>query len=319
MRKTVLTVGELLWDLMPDGEVTLGGAPFNFNYRVNCLGDRGLMVSRLGRDELGRRAHERIVELGMDTTFLQWDDRAPTGTVRVSFDERHNPDYFIVPGVAYDHISPSPDLARAAGEADCVCFGTLVQRADQTRRTLMGLLESAGATCKLLDINLRKACYSRETISESLRHADILKCNDAEAAYLGELFGLAVSRPDAAGLMDLAETMIERWSLTHCVITLGERGALAVAGAGERVYVPGYRTTLVDSVGAGDAFTAAFLHQLLRAAPLAECCRHGNALGAMVCAQKGATEPIAAAEVEAFQGAREADAVEPALAAWAAR
>ena len=103
MKKTILAFGEVLWDVLPSCTV-LGGAPFNFIYRVNSLGDTGLMISRLGRDELGRKAHEQIIQSGLDTRSIQWDDELPTGTVQVSFDEQNNPDYFIVPDVAYDRI-----------------------------------------------------------------------------------------------------------------------------------------------------------------------------------------------------------------------
>ena len=127
IQRTVLAFGELLWDLLPDG-MTLGGAPFNFAYRVNCLGDRGLIVSRLGRDDLGRQAVDKIVALGMAATFVQWDRRHPTGTVQVSFDPQGRPDYVIVPDVAYDRVEVSPGLLAAAREADCICFGTLSQR-----------------------------------------------------------------------------------------------------------------------------------------------------------------------------------------------
>ena len=102
MQRTVLSFGETLWDLLPTA-TTLGGAPFNFAYRANCLGEKGIMVSRLGRDELGKQAMERILALGMDTTYIQWDDERPTGTVTVSFDEAENPDYVVIPDVAYDY------------------------------------------------------------------------------------------------------------------------------------------------------------------------------------------------------------------------
>ncbi|MHC4626530.1 MAG: PfkB family carbohydrate kinase, partial [Planctomycetota bacterium] len=113
MARTVLAFGEVLWDILPSCTV-LGGAPFNFIYRVNSLGDTGLMISRLGRDELGRKAHQQIIESGIDTRFIQWDDELPTGTVEVSFDEQNNPDYFIGPDVAYDRVEITEELIDAA-------------------------------------------------------------------------------------------------------------------------------------------------------------------------------------------------------------
>ena len=133
MKKTILAFGEVLWDILPSCTV-LGGAPFNFTYRVNSLGDTGLMASRLGRDDLGRKAFDKIALLGLDTTLLQWDDEVPTGTVQVSFDAAGNPDYVIVRNVAYDRISiagrPCGDggagglpVLRHAGPAGSACPG----------------------------------------------------------------------------------------------------------------------------------------------------------------------------------------------------
>jgi len=136
--------------------MVLGGAPFNFAYRANSLGDTGLMISRLGRDELGNKACDQIVQLGLDTRFIQWDDQFPTGTVQVSFDEQNNPDYFMTPEVAYDQIEPTEELLEAASAADCLCFGTLSQRAGTSRKTIEQLLENANRSIKFLDINLHK-------------------------------------------------------------------------------------------------------------------------------------------------------------------
>jgi len=308
MQKTVLAFGELLWDLLPSGPA-LGGAPFNFVYRAGSLGDRGLMVSRLGRDELGERAWRQLKSLGMDGRLIQWDDERPTGTVRVDLSDPNRPDFHIVPAVAYDHIEVGPALLEVAAAADCICYGTLIQRTPTARQTLESLLNAGGrAAPKLLDINLRKACYTRETIVGSLRAADILKLNDDEACELAGMFG--VGAPDFPGF---CEQMIEQWDLTHCVVTLGECGAYAASEHGEKVYVPGYQVELADTCGSGDAFTAGFIHRLLRGEPLAACCELGCALGALVASQKGATEPIPVARLEAFLAAGGERTVEPGL------
>mgnify|MGYP000032264469 CR=1 FL=1 len=128
MRKTILSFGEILWDLLPGG-AKLGGAPFNFACRAGHLGDRAVMVSRLGRDQPGKEAFDQIRSLGMETIGVQWDDDHPTGTVEVSFDADGNPDYVIIPDVAYDYTEATDELIALAASADCVCFGTLAQRA----------------------------------------------------------------------------------------------------------------------------------------------------------------------------------------------
>ncbi len=290
---TIIAFGEILWDLLPAG-AKLGGAPFNFAYRVNSLGDRGWIVSRLGNDEWGRKAREQAKALGMDTRFLQTDDAHPTGVVEIELDAKGQPDYFITPGVAYDHISITEVLLDAAAIADCICFGTLIQRTDVSRNTLKQVLSNSDCEIKLLDINLRKQCYTTETIVESLQATDILKLNEDEALYLCNLFQFS-----DLSIPAFCERMMEEWNLTHCLVTLGERGAYAAANA-EPVYVPGYRVPLEDSCGSGDAFTAGFIHSLLRGKSVGECCEMGNALGAMVAMQSGATEPIAKEEIQRF-------------------
>jgi len=309
--KTVVAFGETLWDLLPAGPV-LGGAPFNFAYRINSLGDRGLIVSRLGRDELGEGAWKRARELGMDTSYLQWDATHPTGTVEVTLDEENNPDFFIVPEVAYDNIELTRELVELASSADCLCFGTLIQRTPRARHTLKGLLHASKQGLKLLDINLRRDCHSRETIALSLQEADVLKLNDQEARRLAEMFALAA--PD---LPTLTTEMMERWALSHCVVTFGQRGAFAASARGDSVYVPGYRVNVVDTCGSGDAFAAGFLHRLLRGCTLVECCELGNALGAIVATQPGATAPIRAGEVTEFVEAERERVFEPALRPFA--
>lgn len=287
--KTVVAFGETLWDLLPTGPV-LGGAPCNFAYRVNSLGDRGLVVTRLGRDDLGKKAFEQLTSLGMDTSGVQWDDARPTGTVPVRIDAQGVPDFTIVKDVAYDYIQPV-DL-----KADAICFGTLVQRSPASRRALRRLLDSSRDAVKLLDINLRKECFTKETVEASLERADILKLNDCEAFVLRKMFALRGKR-----LVGLAREIRRRWSLDACVMTLGGKGAIGVT-SDEEVELGGWKVDVADTIGSGDAFSAAFLHGWLNGRSLYDCCFFGNALGAMVARTKGATVPIPVDEINRFCG-----------------
>jgi len=307
MPKTVLAFGEMLWDLLPTG-AKLGGAPFNFAYRVNCLGDRGVMASRLGRDDLGRQAMEKIRALGMDTGYIQWDDSHATGTVKVSFDEANNPDYLIVPGVAYDYMETTDELLAMAAGADCLCFGTLAQRNGKSRRCAERLLEAATGAVKLLDINLRKKCFSKETVTASLARADVLKLNGEEAAALAEMLSLPAGSRGAIG-----RSLTEKFSLACCLVTMGSGGAIGVSADGDECYVPGYDVALVDSLGCGDAFAAGFVHKHLAGEPLAECIRYGNAMGAIVAGQEGATVPVSRQDVEQFLADEPARIIEPGM------
>ena len=307
MQKTVLSFGETLWDLLPSGPA-LGGAPFNLAYRVNSLGDRGLVVTRLGRDDYGRKALDQMTALGMDATHVQQDDQRLTGTVEVSLDEKCNPEFLIAPEMAYDFIEVTCEALELAAAADCFCFGTLAQRAPGSRLTLHGLLDVSSKCLKFLDINLRKECYSLQTISESLKRANILKMNLQEAHYLAELFEISLT-----ALPDFCAEMMEEWSLSCCLVTLGEHGAFAASVNDDKVYVPGLEINVVDTCGSGDAFSAGFIHEYLRRRPLANCCRFGNLLGAVAATRRGGTAPISPAELDCFAATRHRLIREPKL------
>ena len=185
--RLILSIGEVLWDVLPTG-TRLGGAPFNLAYRATCLGDHSMIVSRVGRDELGAAALARGRDMGMDMSAVQLDESYPTGTVQVSFDQSGAPDYVLVPDVAYDHIEADDCAMRLARDCDCLCLGTVVKRGPISRRTCAQLLEAAPQALKVLDLNLRKQCYTTDLVLESLVRADIVKLNEEEAAELATLF-----------------------------------------------------------------------------------------------------------------------------------
>lgn len=298
MSKTVVAFGEILWDILPSGTV-LGGAPFNFVYRINSLGDHGIMVSRIGSDDLGRQAYEKVMTPGLETNCLQWDDLHPTGTVTVNFVSDNNPDYVIVEDVAYDFIEARSLSVTASKRADCFCFGTLIQRSIKSRSTLRDMLEHAGSSLKFLDINFRRDCYDIETVLYSLGKADVLKLNEGE---VHELAGILKIPCDT--IPDFCMEVLSRFSLRYCIVTLDEMGAFAVSESGEKKYSPGYRVNLVDSLGSGDAFSAGFIHSILRGASLHDACEAGNVLGAMVAEQCGATVPISNDDIKEFRTGR---------------
>ena len=300
---TVVAYGEALWDLLPSGPV-LGGAPLNFAYRINSLGYRGVMISQLGTDTFGDQALEQMTDLGMETAFIQRTSEYPTGTVEVILDENKNPDYNIITGVAYDHIRYTQELGTLISGADCVCFGTLVQRTAVSRQTLSQLLDRFSGKYALYDINLRKNCYTTELIKTSMMRSNILKLNNDEMPVVAEMYDISHST-----IAEFAESLFRKTPLEYCLVTLGERGAFAASKKGEEVYVPAYKVKLIDSCGSGDAFTAGFLHTLLQEKGLEEACNFGNALGAMVAEQPGATQAITPEEIERFIQERETIAV----------
>ena len=296
--RNVVAFGEALWDLYPSGPV-LGGAPLNFAYRCATLGESSAMVSRIGSDELGRRALAEMQGLGLGTSYLQRDGRRPTGSVVVRVDARGNPDFTIVPEAAYDYIELEAGLVDLVAGCDCLCFGTLAQRGAVSRSTLRELLRAFRGRYLVLDINLRRDCWTPEVVRSSIAGAHVLKMNDAEAPEVGRACALRSS-----GVVEIARELVGSGGLELCVVTLGENGCFAASGAGEAVYEPAYEVRLVDTCGSGDAFTAAFLHALLEGRSLREACRAGNALGGMVSEQSGATGRIGAEELRAFASSR---------------
>lgn len=283
---TVVSFGELLWDLLPTGEV-LGGAPFNLACRIHTLGHTAVFVSRVGEDDHGRRALAAVERLGLRNDWIQVDPCRPTGTVDVTLDDQGKADYYIVPGVAYDEIKRTEAVVEVAAGADALCFGVLAQREETSRATLRQIVRECDTPLKFLDINLRTDCYDTDSITWSLHNADILKLNDGEIGELGAMLNLS-----AGSIPAFCAEVIDRYALSHCVVTLGDKGAFAATDTDERVYVPGIRVTIADTVGSGDAFAAGFLCATLRGRPLGEACAFGNALGALVATHRGATHPI---------------------------
>jgi fructokinase len=297
MTKKVLAFGEILWDLLPSGPV-LGGAPLNFAYRIHMLGDEAWIASRLGKDPLGQKAAEQVSAFGMDLRLVQWDEAHPTGTVPIQLDASGSPDFTILPDVAYDYIEPAQSLLEMAAKADCICYGILVQRTGVSRQTLRAVLDAGDKALKVLDVNLRKKCYSRETLSESIASSDVLKLNDAEVPMVRRLLGYS-----SISIYDFVRWAPVHWSLQHCVVTLGSRGAIAASRNGPVHYEPGFRVEVTDTCGAGDAFTAGFVHGLLRGDSLGESCRIGSALGALVAGKKGGTSLVSRGEIQSFLAA----------------
>lgn len=273
-RPRILAVGELLWDLFPDGR-QLGGAPGNVAHHALSLGADVVLLSRVGRDALGDDAVARLREAGIPPTALQRDPTAPTGTAAVQVDRDGQPRFHLAEDVAWDRIAP-PDSVRA----DAVYFGTLAQRAPGSRRTIRRLL-AAGAL-NVLDLNLRDPHGSDEVIRTSLGLADVVKVSEDELDRCSRLLELGGDRRDR-----IAE-LARRFRLRLVALTRGSRGSL-LYGGGRWSEHPGLEVPVTDAVGAGDAFTAALLLGLLRGESLDAISRQANQVAAFVCTQRGAT------------------------------
>jgi fructokinase len=279
---TVVGLGELLWDMFPHGK-QLGGAPANFAYMTALLGDRGVVASRIGKDRLGQEAIWHLKSSGLDTSQIQMDPAHATGTVQVQVDSKGQPEYKITEDVAWDHMSWTPEWETLAKSADAICFGSLAQRSEVSRSTIRKFLQSVGAdVARIFDVNLRQAFYSAEILRVALLHANIMKVNHEELPRIVELFGESYSVE-----RDAACWLAEEFGLKLVCVTRGHRGSLLVCG-GKTNEHPGFTIKVADTVGAGDAFTAALVHHWLRKAPLPEINLAANRLGAWVASQEGA-------------------------------
>lgn len=293
-QKTIVGIGELLWDLLPEGE-QLGGAPANFAYCANLLGDVGIAASRVGRDALGDRALDRMNRLDLKASFIQCDETHPTGTVKVSVDARGEPTFQITQQVAWDFLEWRPEWKQLAEHADAVCFGSLAQRAPKSRKTIRAFLAALQpGAARIFDANLRQAFYSADILADSMRLADIVKLNHEELPRVTTLLGLAQSYEDAS-LDSQARNLMRVYDLKLVCVTRGANGSLLVSK--DQIHEhSGFPVRVVDTVGAGDAFTAALVHHFLRGSSLAAINEAANRMGAWIASKAGAT-PAAEAEV----------------------
>jgi fructokinase len=280
----IVAIGETLWDVFPDGAVW-GGAPGNVACHAAGLGAAGVIVSRVGRDDLGDRGIATLESLGVDCRHMQRDEARPTGTVAVSLVPAGDARYEFAADVAWDHLAWRPALAALATDAAAFCFGTLGQRSEVSRQTIRRFLAVARGM-RVFDVNLRQQFHSPELIRESLALADVLKLNEEELPVVAAACGIAAADPVAA-LRELAA----RHRLRLAALTRGATGSVLVA-AGHTSLRPALATAIVDTVGAGDAFTAAVIVGLLHDKPLAAIHDHAARLAAFVCGHRGATPAI---------------------------
>jgi fructokinase len=286
--RLILGIGELLWDMLPDGP-QLGGAPANFAVMAGRLGNHAAILSRIGRDELGRKAVDHLDPLPADTSRLQVDPSHETGRVYVTL-KHGQPEYEIHQPAAWDFLELSDEWVQLAERADAICFGSLAQRAHESRQTIQTLAAQTSSACaRVFDVNLRPPFYSGETVQESLELATVVKMNDAEMPLLLGLLGLPAGEDSSSVQLRVgAERLLAEFpTLRMVAVTCGDRGSLLVT-RDEWHEHPGIPIKVADTIGAGDAFTAALVHYLLRGADLPTLNEAGNRWGSWLASQSGA-------------------------------
>lgn len=275
-------IGEVLWDVYPDA-ARFGGAPANFACHAAALGAEAWMASAVGVDDLGDRALDTLEVAGVECRTVARDREHETGQVMVTLDSSGQASYKFAEDSAWDHLEWSEALEALAGRCDAVCFGTLGQRSPISRATIQRFV---GATprpaLRMFDVNLRRDFFDRRTIDASLRIASAVKLNEEELPKVAELCEI-----DASTQPRMLRALVERYDLRLAALTCGVEGALLIAGDEESI-CPAVPAKVVDTVGAGDAFTATLVPDFLRGLPLAEVNRHANAVASFVCSQPGA-------------------------------
>ena len=282
MNDTIVGIGEILWDVLPEGK-KLGGAPANFAYHLSQFGLNSCAVSAVGKDELGTEILNTLQAKGIQHQIEETP--YPTGTVQVSLDDKGIPCYDIKQGVAWDNLPCSEALLRLARQTRAVCFGSLAQRNAASRQTIQRFLDhipDKNQPLKIFDINLRQNFYTCETLSDSLTRCNILKINDEELEIIRQMYRIPYPHPT-----DQCRYLLDKYQLKLLILTCGTKGSYALT-PGQTSFRDTPHVNVADTVGAGDSFTAAFVAGLLSDLPLEDAHSLAVDTSAYVCTQHGA-------------------------------
>lgn len=284
MKRLVVGLGEVLWDMLPEGR-KIGGAPVNFAYHAGQFGIDTMAVSAIGNDKLGE---DTIAEMnGKHLNHIFPSVPYPTGSVQVSLDEKGVPAYDIKENVAWDNIPFTNEIESVARSCRAVCFGSLAQRNTVSRNTIRKFIESTPSGCiRIFDINLRQNFYTSNVIRDSLELCNILKINDEEIMLVSRMFNY-----DSSNIENVCRTIMEDFSLEMVILTCGTKGSYIFTKGGVS-FMPTPKVNVADTVGAGDSFTGSFCAAILRGMPVAEAHKKAVEVSAYVCTQNGAMPEI---------------------------
>ena len=282
MKRYIVGLGEVLWDMLPEGK-KLGGAPANFAYHSGqFLGsDNTIAVSAIGDDDLAKETLDNMKSHSLN--FLMPKVEYPTGTVQVTLDGYGVPTYDIKENVAWDNIPFNSEIEEIAKNCRAVCFGSLAQRNVVSRNTINKFLDATSEDClKIFDINLRQNFYTKEVIENSLHRCNILKINDEELITIGRLFEF-----QDLDLRSECRMLIKNYNLDILVLTCGVNGSY-VFTANDMSFQETPSVNVADTVGAGDSFTGTFCASILRGKTVKEAHEAAVKVSAFVCTKKGA-------------------------------
>lgn len=278
----IVGMGEALWDMLPEGK-KIGGAPANFAYHISQFGLKSCVVSAIGDDKLGNEIIENFKEKNLQNYIQKVP--YPTGTVIVELDSNGIPKYNIKEGVAWDNIPFTKELEELAKNTKAVCFGSLAQRSAVSRETINKFIDTMNEDddiLKIFDVNLRQNFYTKEVLCNSFRKCNILKINDEELVTISRMFGYP-----GIDLQDKCWILLAKYNLKMLILTCGVNGSY-VFRPGEVSFVETPVVKVVDTVGAGDSFTATFVAAIIKGLPIREAHKLAVEVSAYVCTQNGA-------------------------------
>ena len=281
----VIAIGEIVWDCLPSGK-QLGGAPLNFAFFAKELGADAYAVSAVGNDVMGDETLAVAATTGVCLDYVQRNS-LPTSRVLVTLSDAGIPQYEIVEGVAWDAIDVAEDALKLVKDASVICWGSLAQRTEKSRESVLAFLDAAPDTCiKVFDINIRQHYYSRDVIEASLKRSNILKLNEDELPLVAQMLGVDGNEKE------IVSSLMDMYSLKYLIYTHGADFSEVYSADGEYSHIPTPKVSVADTVGAGDSFTAVFVTSLLSGKSVKESHNLAVEVSAFVCTQNGAINPL---------------------------
>lgn len=285
MYNYIVGIGEVLWDYFEDkDDYVLGGAPFNFAYHVNQFGLNSLVISAIGNDKLGQKLEADVKK--KNVPYMLEHLNLPTGVVNIK-EVDGKPRYDILTERAWDYIPNTEQLKEIAANTKAACFGSLAQRSETSRNSILAFLDAMPSDAlRIFDINLRQKWYTEEVIKTSLQKANVLKINDDELLIIQRMFGyIDITQENTCRLI------MRDYQLDMLILTCGDKGSY-IFTKDEMSYLSTNDIKVVDTVGAGDSFTASFIASILLGKTILEAHRIAVNVSAFVCTQAGATPII---------------------------
>lgn len=283
MSRKIVAFGEVVWDILPNGKV-LGGTPTNLVFRCNSFNEQGFLLSRVGDDELGNEAFEKLKELNISDENVQVDTEFPTGTVQILLENNYEPRYIVTPEVSFDHIEFSAEALKLVRDADCLFYGLLPQRFGISKNTLRELIKESPDSLHFFDLKLFEHFFNVSVVENLLWSSNIVRIKEKEIDFLSKELGL-----NTGNLEVFSNELSRKYKIDLILITRGQNGIFAYHKKKGAFTEPGYSIDVVDNIGSGMAFSAGFLHYYLNGKSIQQALAFGNAAGALNTTKRGAT------------------------------